>query len=37
MLNHVQFENRSLSWVEVDGDDRRPPKALTMSLKLDVV
>ncbi len=37
LLNHVQFENRSLSWVEVDGDDRRPPKAPTMSLKLDVV
>ena len=25
-LNHVQFENCSFSWVEVDGDDRRLPK-----------
>ena len=25
-LNHVQFENRSSSWVEVDRNDRRLPK-----------
>ena len=26
LLNHVQFENRSSSWVEMDRDDRRLPK-----------
>lgn len=33
-LNHVQFENRSLSWVEVTAVS---PKVPIMGLKLDVV